>query len=46
MGVLLGDVTGNGGISNTDIASVKAQIARFVTSSNFHNDANANGIIK
>ena len=45
MGVLLGDTTANGNVSNTDVAAVKAQVAAPVTTSNFRNDVNANGII-
>jgi hypothetical protein len=45
MSVLVGDVGGNGIVSNTDVASVKAQVAAPVTTSNFRNDVNANGII-
>jgi hypothetical protein len=45
MGVLLGDITINGVVSNTDVASVKAQVAASVTASNFPNDVNANGVV-
>jgi hypothetical protein len=45
MRVLLADVTANGSVSNTDVASVKAQAAAPVTTSNFRNDVSANGII-
>jgi hypothetical protein len=45
MGILVGDTTGNGIVSNTDVASIKAQVAAPVTTSNFRNDVNANGII-
>jgi hypothetical protein len=45
MGVLIGDVSGNGAVSNTDVASVKAQVAAPVTVSNFRDDVNANGVI-
>jgi hypothetical protein len=45
MSVLIGDVGGNGIVSNTDVASVKAQVAAPITSSNFRNDVNTNGII-
>jgi hypothetical protein len=45
MGVLLGDVNGSGGVSNTDVASVKSQVAASVTASNFRSDVNANGVI-
>ena len=45
MDVLLGDATANKTVSNTDVASIKAQVAASVTSSNFRNDVNANGTI-
>jgi hypothetical protein len=45
MGVLLGDVTNNTVVSNTDIASIKGQVAASVTSANFRNDVTANGIV-
>jgi hypothetical protein len=45
MGLLLGDVNGNGVVSNTDVASVKAQVAAPVGASNFRDDVNANGVI-
>jgi Dockerin type I domain len=47
MGVLLGDVNGNGVLSNADVSLVKAQVAAGgnVTSTNFRNDVNANGVI-
>jgi N-acetylneuraminic acid mutarotase len=45
MRVLVGDVTGNGVVSNTDVAAVKGQVGAPVTSINFLNDVNANGII-
>ena len=45
MGVLFGDVSGNGTVSNTDVASVKSQVAAPVDSSNFRDDVTANGII-
>jgi hypothetical protein len=45
MSVLLGDVTANKIVSNTDVSSVKTQVAAPVTSSNFRNDVTANGII-
>jgi hypothetical protein len=45
MGVLLADVNANKVVSNTDVASVKGQVAAPVTSSNFRNDVNANGVI-
>jgi hypothetical protein len=45
MAVLVGDVTGNKVVSNTDVAAVKAQVAAPVSASNFRNDVNANGVI-
>jgi hypothetical protein len=45
MSVLLGDITANKAVSNTDVATVKAQVAAPVTASNFRNDVNANGIV-
>jgi hypothetical protein len=45
MGVLVGDVTANGVVSNTDVSSVKTQVAAPVTASNFRNDVNFNGVI-
>jgi hypothetical protein len=45
MGVLLGDVNGNGVVSNTDVSLVKAQVAASVSLSNFREDVNANGVI-
>jgi hypothetical protein len=45
MAVLVGDVTGNGTVSNTDVAAIKSQVAAPVTASNFRSDVNANGVI-
>jgi hypothetical protein len=45
IGLLLGDVTGNAVVTNTDVASVKAQVAAPVAWANFRSDVNANGII-
>ena len=45
MGVLIGDTDANGIVSNTDVASIKAQVAAPVDSSNFRTDINANGTI-
>jgi hypothetical protein len=45
MKVLVGDVSGNGIISNTDVASVKAQVGASVDSSNFRSDVNVNGLL-
>jgi hypothetical protein len=45
MGVLVGDVSANGIVSNTDVASVKAQVAAPATASNFRSDMSANGVI-
>jgi hypothetical protein len=45
MGVLLGDVSANKVVSNTDVSAVKGQVAAPVSGSNFRNDVNANGVI-
>jgi hypothetical protein len=45
MSVLVGDVTTNKVVSNTDVASVKGQVAAPVSASNFRNDVSANGVI-
>jgi hypothetical protein len=45
MGMLLGDVTGNGIVSNGDVSLIQGQVAQTVTSSNFREDVNANGIL-
>jgi hypothetical protein len=45
MGLLLGDVNGNGIVSNTDAFSVQSQVAAPVTASNFRNDVTVNGVI-
>jgi hypothetical protein len=45
MGLLHGDVTANGVVSNTDVAAVKVQVAAPVTASNFRDDVTVNGII-
>jgi hypothetical protein len=38
-------VNGNGVVSNTDVASIKSDVAAPVDSSNFRTDVNANGVI-
>jgi hypothetical protein len=45
MGVLVGDVNGNGGINAADIALTKSQAGMAVSSSTFREDVNANGTI-
>ncbi len=44
---LLGDVNGNGVLTNADVSLVKAQVASggSVGAGNFRNDVNANGVI-
>jgi hypothetical protein len=42
MGVLIGDVNFNGGVTNGDVALVKAQVGGSVGPSNFQDDVNAN----
>ena len=44
-GMLLGDVTANGAVSNTDVSAVKGQVGATVASGNFRNDVTANGVI-
>ena len=47
LGVLLGDVNGNGRVSNADVGAVKAQVGATLseTDSVFRHDVNANGTI-
>ena len=45
MGVLLGDVNGNGSVNSTDISQTKLQSGQPVTNANFREDVNANGSI-
>jgi hypothetical protein len=45
MDVLLGDVSANDVVTNTDVASVKSPVGASVSASNFRNDVNANGIV-
>jgi hypothetical protein len=47
MGVLLGDVTANRAVSNTDVGQVKTQVnpTALVTASNFKNDVSVNGFV-
>jgi hypothetical protein len=45
MGVLIGDVNGNGAVNATDVALTKSQVGMPVGSSNFREDVNANGTI-
>jgi hypothetical protein len=45
MGVLLGDVNGNGVVSNTDVSVVKGQVTAPVGAANFREDVNTNGVI-
>jgi len=45
MGVLVGDVNGNGAVNATDVALTKSQVGMAVSSSNFREDVNANGTI-
>jgi hypothetical protein len=45
MGVLVGDVNGNGVVSNTDVSIVKGQVTAPVGLTNFREDVNANGVI-
>ena len=45
MGVLIGDVNGNGAVNATDVALTKSQVGMAVSGSNFREDVNANGLI-
>ena len=45
MGVLVGDVNGNGAVNATDVALTKSQVGMAVGSGNFREDVNANGTI-
>ena len=45
MGILIGDVSGNGLVNATDITQTKSQSGNAVTASNFREDLNANGSI-
>jgi hypothetical protein len=47
LGILIGDVNGNGVLTNADVSLVKAQVAAggTVSASNFRDDVNANGVI-
>ena len=45
MGVLVGDVNGNGLVNSTDASLTQAQSGQLVTSANFRMDINANGLI-
>ena len=45
LGVLVGDVSNNAVVSNTDVSSVKGQVGAPVTPSNFRNDVTINGVI-
>jgi len=45
MTILIGDTTGNGTVSASDVSQVKLQSGQPVTSSNFREDINASGTI-
>ena len=45
MGVLGGDQTGNGAVSNTDISNVKGQVSANLSNSNFRADITHNGAV-
>jgi hypothetical protein len=45
MGVLVGDVNGNGLVNASDVSVTKSQVGQAVSSSNFREDVNANGLI-
>ena len=43
MGVLLGDTTGNGSVTSSDVGQTKAQSGQLLTLTNFRNDVNVSG---
>jgi hypothetical protein len=45
MGVLIGDVNGNGLVNSGDVALTKSQVGATVGASNFREDVNVNGTI-
>lgn len=45
MGMVLGDTTGNGSVTASDISETKAQSGQAVNAQNFRTDVNANGAI-
>ena len=45
MGLLTGDINGNKVVSNTDVSTVKGQVAAPVSAANFRSDVNSNGVI-
>jgi hypothetical protein len=45
MGILSGDVNGNGTVSAADVALTKAQVGHAVGGSNYREDVNANGVL-
>ncbi|MFZ3374511.1 MAG: dockerin type I domain-containing protein [Chthoniobacterales bacterium] len=45
MGVLIGDVNGNGAVSAADVALTKSQVGATVGAGNFREDVNVNGTI-
>src|SRR6266446_2742470 len=45
MGVLVGDVNGNGAVNASDVSLTKSQVGQAVSGSNFREDVNANGLI-
>jgi autotransporter-associated beta strand protein len=45
MGILIGDVNGNGTVNASDVVAVKTQLGQPATASNFRADVNPNGIV-
>ncbi len=45
MGVLVGDTTGNGAVTSSDISQTKGQSGQPISAANFRNDVTANGSI-
>lgn len=45
MGVLVGDITGNGNVNSSDISDAQSQSGQAVTANNFRDDVTVNGAI-
>jgi N-acetylneuraminic acid mutarotase len=45
MGVLIGDVNGNGAVNASDVSQTKSRIGQQIDGTNFRSDVNANGVI-
>ena len=45
MGMLIGDVSGNGSVNSTDVGQTKLQSGQTASAANFRSDVNASGAI-